>query len=342
LALFVETMNSPLVSILLPFVNEGALLAEAIDSIIFQSFNDFEVLLIDNGADALSRKIADEAVAKDSRFRLMVEKSIGISHALNHGVREAKGAYIARMDADDRSHPERLYKQVMHLSLHPETGVVSCKAELFPVHETNEGYREFVSWQNGISSAEEHFTQRFIESPLAHPTVMMRKELFEQWGYYSTDPVPEDYELWLRWMKNKVRFEKIPETLFYWRDRAERLSRTHTHYSDDAFSKIKSIYLAEWLRQHVDEQKKIIACGSSKHINSKINLLEKEGIVIHGVTDLKPHPENKRPFIPTSDLSPSSNVFVINLIARRDLRESIRDFLKGKGFQEAIDFIMAG
>lgn len=338
----VEAMTSPMVSVLLPFVNEGALLGEAIESMVQQTYSSFELILIDNGADDGTRTIATAGVNMDKRIKLVHEDVNGISNALNRGIQEAKGGFIARMDADDISHPERLHKQVSHLMRHPGTGVVSCLTELFPVTTDNEGYREFVAWQNGIVDAEAHFTQRFIESPIAHPSVMMRRELFELYGNYSTAEMPEDYELWLRWMEREVRFEKVPEVLLYWRDHSSRLSRNHANYSSEAFSKVKSFYLAQWLKRNLDTKQKVVVCGSSKNINAKINLLEKEGVEIHGVTDVKLHGTNGRRFIPLDELIPKGNHFVLNLIARRDLREPIRDFLKGKGFREGLDCLMAG
>ena len=84
-----------------------------------------------------------------------------------------------------------------------------------------------MDWQNQILSPKQHWVNRFKESPVAHPTVMFRRELIDEHGLYSVKPIPEDYELWLRWMENGIRFAKIAEKLFVWTDSSNRLSRVH-------------------------------------------------------------------------------------------------------------------
>jgi glycosyltransferase involved in cell wall biosynthesis len=335
-----DGMSNPLVSIVLPFVNEGDLLREAVQSITAQTYSNFELLLIDNHANSSTVSIAKEFASTDRRLHILQENIRGISHALNTGISAAKGELIARMDADDIAHPERIKKQVEHLIQNPDTGVVSCSTTLFPENENNKGFREFISWQNGLLTAEDHQMQRFIESPLAHPAVMIRKNLFDTYGLYSTGNLPEDYELWLRLMDHGVKFEKLPQVLLHWRDRPQRLSREHSNYHETAFTKVRSHYLARCLSKF--SNKKIVVCGSSKNIQSKIKVLEQEGVMIYGVTDVNEHSGNRRLFIPIEELSPLQDYFVLNLIARRDLRQPIHDLLQSKGFIEGSDFLMAG
>ena len=108
-------MSAPLVSIILPFVNESGLLREAVQSILAQTYSNFELLLIDNRADTSTVSIAKEFASTDRRLHILQENIRGISHALNTGIRAAKGKLIARMDADDIAHPERIKKQVVRL-----------------------------------------------------------------------------------------------------------------------------------------------------------------------------------------------------------------------------------
>ena len=335
-----DDISAPLVSIIMPFVNEGDLLREAVYSIVAQTYSNFELLLIDNHADTSTVSIAKEFASTDLRLHIIHENTRGISHALNTGIRATKGELIARMDADDIAHPERIMKQVEQLIRNPDTGVVSCRTTLFPENENNKGFREFISWQNSLLNADAHRLARFIESPLAHPSVLIRKNLFDTYGLYSTGQLPEDYELWLRLMDHGVKFEKLPQVLLHWRDRPQRLSREHSNYHETAFTQVRSHYLARFLSKFSD--KKIVVCGSSKNIHSKIKVLEQEGILIHGVTDVNEHSGNRRLFIPIYELSPLHNYFIINLIARRDLRQPIHDLLQSKGFIEGNDFLMAG
>jgi hypothetical protein len=246
------------------------------------------------------------------------------------------------MDADDVAHPERLQRQFEYLCANPGIGAAGCRTQVDPSTPENEGYRFFVDWQNSLITPEEHSTNRFIESPLAHPSMMMRKELFERHGDYSTDPLPEDYELWLRWMQAGVAIGKLPETLLTWRDRSERLSRNHRNYSEDAFFRTKAKYLKAWLDTNIAENRQVIVCGGSRHIRKRITVLQEAGIPVSAVTDVAERTSQELPFIPVKDLPSYRRSFIISLISKRDVREDIRTFLKSAGFLEMKDFVMAG
>jgi len=331
-----------MLSILLPFTNERSLLQEAVDSILQQSYKDFELLLIDNAGDAESLDITARYCEKDSRCRLIREERSGISFALNTGIEASAGTYIARMDADDIALPMRLAYQVKHLRDNPVTGVVACRTEVFPGGSANEGYRLFVAWQNSLLTAEAHGTNRFIESPVAHPSVMMRKELFTQFGKYDTGPLPEDYELWLRWMDAGVRFEKLPMNLLKWRDSSGRLSRSHDNYSESAFFSVKVKWLKKWLDRNLAAGRPLIVCGGSRNIRGKIQQLEAAGVTVAAITDVVHRTTDGYSFIPAKSLNKYRDHFLINLIGKRDVREEIRSFIQGQGFVEMTDFVMAG
>jgi hypothetical protein len=172
--------------------------------------------------------------------------------------------------------------------------------------------------------------------------MMMRKELFDSLGGYSTEPLPEDYELWLRWMQAGVLISKLPETLLTWRDRTDRLSRNHGNYSEDAFFRTKVKYLKAWMNENIADNRTIIVCGGSRHIRKRINLLQEAGIRISAVTDVAERTASEYLFIPVKELPSHHGSFIINLISKRDVREDIRNFLVNTGFREMKDFIMAG
>lgn len=187
--------SCPKISVLLPFYRPGPALDEAVGSILSQGLGDFELLLIDNNADPGSREVAARRAAEDARIRLVHEARQGIAHALNAGLAHARGTYIARMDADDISRTGRLEKQAGFLDAHPEIGAVSSQTAFRSSVPKNEGYALFVDWQNGLITHEDHVLNRFVESPLAHPTIMFRKKLIDLYGPYDTGELPEDYEL---------------------------------------------------------------------------------------------------------------------------------------------------
>ncbi len=330
----------PVISVLLPFQKEGEWLGEAIRSILHQTFRDWELLLIENGADAETLQVARQYAAIDPRIQLTGTAQHGIAAALNKGLAFAGGKYIARMDADDVNMPERFRKQFDYLERNTETAVISCMTHFHPDGNKGEGFGHYMNWQNSIISPQDHFFNRFIESPLSHPTVMFRKSLIDQFGNYAVDPIPEDYELWMRWLSKGVQFCKIPELLFLWRDHDQRLSRTSTNYSSEKFLELKVKFLSEYLLQNHPDRKYII-CGAGTAARKKSEALHKRGVFIHGYTDVKNRKIPSAFFIPANSIRSGEAYYYISFVGGRGKSDEVRGFLKSKELLEGQDFIMA-
>lgn len=328
------------VSVLLPFHNAGPGLDEAIASIARQTYCDLEVLLVDNASTDDGASIAEHWAERDPRIRLLHEPRIGIAHALNTGLSHAQGSYFARMDADDVSHPERLEKQVAYLETHLEIGVLGTRTAFATTVEKSSGMRWFVDWQNAILTPHDHYVKRFVDAPLAHPTVVFRRELVERHGGYDTGPLPEDHELWLRWMDAGVRFAKLPEALLTWNDHAGRLSRTHPNYSVDAFFTTKAKWLARWMHRTLNGRPVIIA-GTSGLCRARAAKLEAEGVMISAFTDVRHREVPGYDFIPHHALPPAREVFIVSFISQRGTGDRIAAFLSSRGLEEGVDFILA-
>jgi glycosyltransferase involved in cell wall biosynthesis len=329
-----------LVSVLLPFRNSAHTLDAAISSIVKQSFDDRELVLIDNASTDESPSIVRRWAGNEPRIRVLHEPRIGIAHALNTGLAHAEGGYIARMDADDISHPERLAKQVAFLDVHPGIGVLGTRTTFASIMPEHRGMRAFVDWQNAILSPNDHYVKRFVDAPLAHPTVMFRRELVEQYGGYDTGPLPEDHELWLRWMDAGVRFAKLPAELLTWNDHAHRLSRTHPNYSVDAFFSTKVKWLAKWLKRRLNVRPLIVA-GTSVLCQERAALLEAAGIAVHAYTDVKGRGVPGRTFIPHDQLPPAGEAFIVSFISQRGSGDRVAEYLASRGLVEGVDFMLA-
>lgn len=330
----------PRVSVLLPFRNAAETLDTAIASMVVQSLTDQELLLIDNASTDRSATIAQRRADHDPRIKVLKEPRIGIAYALNTGLAQAGGKYIARMDADDVSHPERLAKQVAYLDAHPGIGVLGTRTAFASTVPEHRGMHAFVDWQNAILSPHEHYVKRFVDAPLAHPTVMFRRELVDLHGGYDTGPLPEDHELWLRWMDAGVRFAKLPEALLTWNDHAHRLSRTHPNYSVDAFFSIKVKWLARWLKRKLNGRPVIVA-GTSVLCQQRAALLELEGIAVEAYTDVKGRGVPGRTFIPHDQLPPAGEAFIVSFISQRGTGDLIAEFLSSRSLVEGVDFVLA-
>ena len=330
----------PVVTILLPFRNAAGTLDAAIASIVAQTFTDWALLLIDNASEDGGPAIAQGWCERDPRILLVKEPQVGIAQALNTGLQHATTPLIARMDADDVCHPERLAHQVTYLHEHPEVGVLGTRTVFATTVEKSSGMAWYVDWQNAILTPHEHYVKRFVDAPLAHPTVMFRRELIEQHGGYSTEPLPEDHELWLRWMDAGVRFAKLPKELLTWHDHPHRLSRTHEHYSIDAFFRTKAKWIARWLARTLNGRPVIVA-GTSGLCQARVALLEAEGVIVSAYTDVRKREVPGYAFIPHEALPPAGEAFIVSFISQRGTGDRIAEFLSSRGLVEGVDFILA-
>lgn len=233
----------PAVSVLLPAYNAAPTLALALASVQRQSDPDFECLVVDDGSSDDTARIAREFSRQDARFRLLARAHGGIVAALNAGLAECRGALVARMDADDLMQRHRLRKQRALLEQRPELAGAGCQVRLFPRRHLSDGLRSYEAWLGSIRGSADVLREAFIECPLAHPTFMLRREVFQRFAYRD-EPWPEDYDLLLRLLEADEHVGCVPERLLHWRDGGGRLSRTSPRYSIAAFTECKAEYLA--------------------------------------------------------------------------------------------------
>lgn len=199
----------PKISVIMPAYNAEKYIAEAIDSILGQTFTDFELIILnDHSSDRTEEIILSY---KDPRIVYVKnEQNLGVAGTLNRGLDMAKGEYIARMDADDISLPERFAKQAALLDECPRIAVVGCSIELFDDGGTFE--RRYFS-----TNPDQMKVDMFFSSGLAHPSVMMRTSMIRELGDYDRNfEGLEDYELWCR-VSEKYSVTTLPELLFRYR-----------------------------------------------------------------------------------------------------------------------------
>lgn len=227
-------MSAPAVSVVLPFRDAADTLGAALDSLRAQSLGHFECLLVDDGSRDASSAIAATYCTGDARFRLL-RAGGGLVDALTRGIAAARAPLIARMDADDLAHPERLARQCAALERDPSLSAVGCLVECFPAASAGAGMQRYVAWLNSVVTPEAIRDAIFVESPIAHPSAMLRRGALTAVGGYRDGDGPEDYDLWLRLILDGHRLAKVPETLLQWRDTPGRLSRTDRRYAPRSF-----------------------------------------------------------------------------------------------------------
>ncbi|HTL80275.1 MAG TPA: glycosyltransferase, partial [Bacteroidia bacterium] len=321
------------VSIILPAYNAEQHVEICVKSILAQTFGKSELIIVDDGSSDSTNSIVQSFAKRDPRVRVITQDHAGVAVAMNTGMREAKGKYMARIDADDEMFPARIGKQFHFLESNPEIGVVSSLVKHGGHPEEQEGYGAHISWINSLLTNEQILLNRFIDSPVCNPSVMFRKELVEKYGGCRDGNFPEDYDMWLRWMENGVRFEKIPEILTTWNDPLTRLTRNHGNYSAEAFSRIKAVYLSHFIDKK-NSGRKLWLCGAGRITRKKSDFLVEHGISINGYIDVDPKKIGKEfgglPVIGVNDIGGHENNFIVSYVGNRGARDEIRKILVEK------------
>jgi glycosyltransferase involved in cell wall biosynthesis len=330
-----------MISIVMPVRDAAETVADAVESILGQTHRAWELVAVDDGSMDETRKILETFARSDPRIRVIATPPQGIARALQSGCTASRGEWIARMDADDWMHPERLAAQWEFARENPDLGVVSC---LVGYGGDAPGYAAHVGWVNGLLTPEQISLRRFVEAPVAHPSVMFSRKLLEEHGGYREGDFPEDYELWLRWLDVGVRFGKLPRELMVWNDPPARLSRNDPRYAVDRFYQVKCRYLACWLRWNVDPARKLWLWGAGRITRRRFDSLEGLGFPFEGFIDVDRkksgmHRDGRRVLM--SDMLPDPNkAFVIVGVGNRGARELIAVDLTSKGWTEGRDFLL--
>lgn len=337
-------MKPPRVSVVMPCYNAAATLPRALNSLAAQTYASFEVVAVDDGSDDDTADILAAYARHDARVHVVRQAHAGLVAALNHGLAAARGAFVARMDADDACRPARLARQVGVLEQHPEIGVIGCGVQFVGEPEAR-GYAEHVAWLNSLHTPEEMSLNRFRESPLAHPSVMFRRELAERYGGYREGDFPEDYELWLRWLEHGVRMASLPEILLEWHDSAQRLSRIDSRYRTDAFYELKAAYLSRWLARHNPHHPRVIIGGAGRVTRRRAEVLARLGVVIEAYADIDPRKIDRTyksaRVMSIHDLPPPEACFVIPYVGSRGAAVAWQSFLESRGFVAGRSYILA-
>lgn len=233
---------------LLPVRDAAATLEACLDSLAVQTLADHEVIAVDDGSRDGSGDILRARSRADPRLRVRRTPPRGLVSALRLALLEARAPLVARLDADDVARSERLFLQAERLERDRTVDVLGGRVALVaaPGERAGQGMRAYVEWQNALIDHEAILRDRFVESPLVHPSVAMRTAALRRLGWRDFDG-PEDYDLWLRAFDAGLRFAKLAETVLEWRDSPERLTRTDPRYAAARFLALKLDVLSRGL-----------------------------------------------------------------------------------------------
>ncbi len=332
-------MPRPLLSVLLPYRDAVATLPRAVDDLLAERDVDLEVLAVDDGSRDGGPAWIRRRAQSDRRLRPLSSGGRGLVAALEAARCEARGPLIGRMDADDRSLPGRLRASVERLLMEPTLALAAVQIAIAPAREATLGLLRYAAWQNGLSSPEDHWRDRFVEAPVCHPAVVMRAEALARAGGYRPGPFPEDYDLWLRMLSLGMRFAKVPRVLLHWRVGPGRTTFRDPRCAPPAILRLKAAHLARWLRG-----RRWVVWGAGPTGRKLAAALAARGLRPERFVDVAADPSRHSvrglPVTPPESLRPGRECVVV-AVGLPSVRPLLRATLRDMGFREPHDALFA-
>ncbi len=330
----------PRVSVLLPARNAEATLRPAVRSILRQSFRDLELVAVDDGSTDGTAAILAEAAEADPRVRVLRGPGQGIVAALEAGRARCGGELIARMDADDVAHPARLAEQIAALDADASLDGLGCNVSMFPSQSVGEGMLLYVRWLNSLHRPEDVARERFVESPLVHPAVVLRARTLADAGGYVERGWPEDYDLWLTLIGRGARLGNLPAVRLFWRDHGRRLTRTDPRYGKERHVALKARHLAQG---PLAARRSCAIWGAGKTGRALGRALGAEGIGIEWWVEVDAKKVGRTvrdaKVVGLDALPPPGGPLLLVAVAARGARAEIRGDLHARGWREGRDYL---
>jgi glycosyltransferase involved in cell wall biosynthesis len=331
---------APSISILLPVRDGARHLPDAIASLETQTDPDFEVIVVDDGSTDETPDLLGEWAGRDDRVRVLRQAASGIVTALERAREAARGVYLARMDADDVCRPDRLRRQRAMMADDDSLVACGCRVRYFPRSEVAEGARRYQAWINRTVSSEDIERDMFVECPLAHPTFFLRSDAVEAIGGYRDAGWAEDYDLILRLWEYGGRFAKVPAVLLRWREGPDRLSRTDSRYSLEAFVRCRVHFLARTLLRG---KAGTVIWGAGPVGKSFSRALHHHGVPVLAFVEVDPRKIGQQvhgaPVVGTAEGGGIRDALHLAAVGQPGARHELRSVLGAAGLREMRDFV---
>ncbi|MBN9162470.1 MAG: hypothetical protein BGO98_47685 [Myxococcales bacterium 68-20] len=331
-----------MISVLLPYRDAAATLREAASSVLADMGADDELVLVDDGSKDDGPATAAELAATDRRVRTIASGGIGIAGALIRGLSICRGEWIARMDADDISLPGRLAAERELLEADPSLGAVATRIELFGTNVAD-GIRRYTDWQNSLVSADDHARSIFVESPVCHPSTMIRRAALDAVGGFHEGEFAEDYDLWLRLVEAGWGIAKVPRVLFHWRIHGKNVTWTDPRLSKSALRRLRAQHLARTIDRSFG------IWGAGAYGRRLARELDENGARVSFFIDIDPlkigRKRREAPVLSVDEglaRARRDGALVIVAVAVFGARDLVRGQLASRGFVEGRDFVCAG
>lgn len=335
--------HSVRVSVLMPARDAGDTVVQALESVLATPEVPLEVVVVDDGSRDATRERVLGVASRDGRVRLLTGEGHGIAAALNQGLRACHGDFIARMDADDLGHVERLGAQLDRFQgdSGERLGALGTRVAVFGAAPT-EGFQRFLDWQNSLLTPEEHARDLFIDAPLCHPSVMLRRSTLLALGGYRDGDFAEDYDLFVRLHRAGFWLEKLPGVLLQWRRHDRQTTFTDARLSPERMRALKAEHLAALLAaHHARAPRRLVLWGAGRDGRRFARALTAEGQRAEAFVDVDPKKLGRTvqgsPVLPMEALRPGHDR-VVAAVGSVGARALIRAHLLREGFAEGSDF----
>ncbi|MDG1477366.1 MAG: glycosyltransferase [Vicingaceae bacterium] len=275
-------MKNPLVSIIMPVKNTAQFLEQCLDSIIGQSYQNWELLAVDDGSSDNSFSILETYSNNDNRVKPLKNNGKGIIEALRLAYLKSSGEFITRMDSDDMMTLDKLSVMSSNLLQKGEGNIAIGLVKYFSENELGEGFKNYEQWLNGLTQNGTNFSEIYKECVIPSPCWMVYRSDFEKCDALRPNTYPEDYDLTFRFYINGLKPIACDKILHHWRDYATRTSRTDENYADNTFITIKAKY---FLQQEYDSSKNLVVWGAGRKGKSLAKILIEKNIEFQWICD---------------------------------------------------------
>jgi len=331
-------MDSPLISILIPFKNTASYLVECLASIIEQSHTNWEVCAVNDHSTDTSEALVKEWAQKDPRIKVVNNTGYGIIPALRKALEISSGQFITRMDSDDVMAREKLKHLLTSLLRHGPGHLALGGVRYFSHRGIRDGYARYERWLNDLTAAGNNYSELYKECVIPSPCWMTFREDLIRCDAFDPDRYPEDYDLAFRFYRAGLKCLPCKEILHNWRDYDERTSRNHEHYAQNYFLSIKLHY---FLELHHEATRPLTLWGAGAKGKEIAQNLNARNLPFYWLCD-NPKKIGKKiyglPMLHFSEIEKLASPQCIITVANEDAQQEIRAFMEQRDFQSMQDY----
>jgi len=320
-------MQNPLISILIPFKNTEAFIVDCLESIINQTYTNWELLIVDDHSTDSSFSIVETIAHNDIRITLFKNSGSGIIDALQLAFKQSTGELITRMDSDDIMYQNKLEILSNNLLTYGKKHVAVGMVNYFSEDGIKAGYKNYEIWLNGLTKNGSNYSEIYKECVIPSPCWMIHREDLISCNSFNPKRYPEDYDLAFRFYKHHFKCIPCDVVIHDWRDYSHRTSRTNEHYAENHFIPLKLDY---FLELDYNQEKTLVVWGAGNKGKFIAKSLIEKNMAFEWICD-NPKKIGKdiygkilRPF---NCLETIENAQSIITVANKTAQTEIRDYL---------------